>query len=306
MERCADPLTQLQIDEAILDYLLYTAIQALLRNLQSAILGLRSKNFDDIELQLQLVDCELHKFRNDVRNFNLRRAAFLVIFRSLYPGHHGNADLQFRLRLLRFTSLSASRFGSSHVFPTISALQDMRKRQCNRAKTSQFYNSFPNDLNITALGDSLLSPKSEFRTHNHEQNHEHQLGPSATSGAANRMSHDSPSLLDTLPDFMAISAAQIMLQATNVTDVWMRLAAGYMSHAVVEQILVYRVPGLEVLRQAFAWGFDEHSNAGEGSDELQINAMFLGEDGVVEGWDDIRDAHIRAVSSRERPNQSRD
>lgn len=277
MERCADPLTQLQIDEAILDYLLYTAIRALLRNLQSAILGLRSNDLDDIEFQLQLVD------------------SFLVIFRSRYPGHHGNADLQFRLRLLRFTSLSASRFGSSLAFPTISALQDMRKRQSNRAKTSQFYNSFPNDLNITALGDSLLSPKSEFRTHNHEQNHEHQLGPSATSGAANRMSHDSPSLLDTLPDFMAISAAQIMLQATNITNVWMRLAAGYMSHAVVEQILVYRVPGLEVLRQAFAWGFEEHSNAEEGSDELQINALFLGEDGVVVGWDDIRDAHIRAL-----------
>lgn len=297
MERCADPLTQLQIDEAILDYLLYTAIRALLRNLQSAILGLRSNDLDDIEFQLQLVDCELHKTRINVRNSNLRRSAFLVIFRSRYPGHHGNADLQFRLRLLRFTSLSASRFGSSLAFPTISALQDMRKRQSNRAKTSQFYNSFPNDLNITALGDSLLSPKSEFRTHNHEQNHEHQLGPSATSGAANRMSHDSPSLLDTLPDFMAISAAQIMLQATNITNVWMRLAAGYMSHAVVEQILVYRVPGLEVLRQAFAWGFEEHSNAEEGSDELQINALFLGEDGVVVGWDDIRDAHIRAVSS---------
>lgn len=219
------------------------------------------------------------------------------MFRSMHPGHHGNADLQFRLRLLRFTSLSASRFGSFHAVPTISTLLDMRKRQRDRAETSQSYNSFSDDLKTIALADSL-SRELEFRTHSHEQ----QLDPDATSGAASRISQESPSLLDTLPDFMALSAAQIMLQATNVTDVWMRLAAGYMSHAVVEQILVYGMPGLGILRQAFAWGFDENSNADEGSDELQINAMFLGDDGAVEGWDDIRDAHIRAVSSRTAPN----
>lgn len=220
------------------------------------------------------------------------------MFRSMHPGHHGNADLQFRLRLLRFTSLSASRFGSFHSVPTISTLQDMRKRQCYRAKISHSYNSFPDDLNTTSVADSFLSPKSEFHTHDYKRNHEQQLDPDVASGTVSSMSQDLPSLLDTLPDFMAISAAQIMLQATNITDVWMRLAAGYMSHAVVEQILVYGVPGLEVLRQAFAWGFDENSNAVEGSDELQINAMFLGENGVVEGWDDIKDAHIRAVSTR--------
>lgn len=214
----------------------------------------------------------------------------------MHPGHHGNADIQFRLRLLRFTSLSASRFGSFNAVPTISALRDMRRRQYDRGKTSQSYNSFPEELKTIAVADLLLSPKSEDHSHNNEQNHEQQLDSNAKLGEANCTSPDSPSLLDTLPDFMAISAAQIMLQETIITDVWMRLAAGYMSHAVVEQILVYGIPGLEVLRQAFAWGFDENSNAEEGSDELQINAMFLREDGVVESWDDIRDAHIRAVS----------
>lgn len=62
MERCADPLMQLQIDEAILDYLLYTAIKALLKHLQSAIIGLVSKNLDKIEVPLQLVDCEISQF----------------------------------------------------------------------------------------------------------------------------------------------------------------------------------------------------------------------------------------------------
>lgn len=289
---CA-PSDQTQTDETILDYLLYTAIKALLRHLQSAILGDGSKDHDKIELPLQLVDCEISVYPHQCSSLRLTRAAFLVMFRSIHPGHDGNADLQFRLRLLRFTSLSASRFGSFHAVPTISALQDMRKRQSDRAKTSQSYNKFPNDLNTTAV-DSSPSSNPDSHTHHHGQ----QFDPDATLGAANSTSQGSTSLLDTLPDFMAISAAQIMLQATNVTDVWMRLAAGYMSLAAVEQILVHRIPELEVFREAFAWGFEENLKAEEGSDELQINAMFLGEDGTVEGWDYIRDAHIRAVSSR--------
>lgn len=60
LERCADTLTQLSIDEAILDYLLYTAIKSLLAYIQSAITGgPDSKNQESIELPLQLVDCEV-------------------------------------------------------------------------------------------------------------------------------------------------------------------------------------------------------------------------------------------------------
>lgn len=60
MERFADTLTQLSIDEAILDYLLYTAIKSLLTYIQSAITGgLDSNNQEKIELPLQLVDCEI-------------------------------------------------------------------------------------------------------------------------------------------------------------------------------------------------------------------------------------------------------
>lgn len=60
LERCADTLTQLSIDEAILDYLLYTAIKSLLAYIRSAITGgPDSKNQQKIELPLQLVDCEI-------------------------------------------------------------------------------------------------------------------------------------------------------------------------------------------------------------------------------------------------------
>lgn len=64
MERCANPLTQLQIDEAILDYLLYTAINAVLGRLESVILGLESKDNDKIGFPLQLVDCAISKYQH--------------------------------------------------------------------------------------------------------------------------------------------------------------------------------------------------------------------------------------------------
>lgn len=57
MEICADTLTQLSIDEAILDYLLYTAIKSLLAYIQSAITG--GLDAEKVELPLQLVDCKI-------------------------------------------------------------------------------------------------------------------------------------------------------------------------------------------------------------------------------------------------------
>ena len=104
------------------------------------------------------------------------------------------------------------------------------------------------------------------------------------------------SLIDSLPAFMALSAAQSALQELPVSDVWMRLAAGFMAHAALEQSLVYQVELRDALEEAFAWRFDPGSIAEEGTDEWAINAMFFGEEGEVFGWGDIRNEHIRAVS----------
>lgn len=57
LELRADILTQLSIDEAILDYLLYSAIKSLLTYIQSAING--GLDAEKIELPLQLVDCKI-------------------------------------------------------------------------------------------------------------------------------------------------------------------------------------------------------------------------------------------------------
>ena len=106
------------------------------------------------------------------------------------------------------------------------------------------------------------------------------------------------SLLDTLPSFMSLSASQIASQDEfGVTEMWMRLAAGYMAQAVAEQYLVFNSQRLDVMQEAFAWGFDAANSAKEGSDEYLTNVMFWDEqaEGASPAWEKIREEHMRAV-----------
>ena len=76
----------------------------------------------------------------------------------------------------------------------------------------------------------------------------------------------------------------------------MRLAAGYMAHAALEQSLLHGTRLTDALKEAFAWRFDPESAAEEGTDEWTINTMFFDENGEVDGWSDIMNEHIRTVS----------
>ena len=106
-----------------------------------------------------------------------------------------------------------------------------------------------------------------------------------------------PSLLDTLTGFMALYGAHVaMISSKKITKGLMSLAARYMTQSVLEQYLIYGKQGSEPLLEAFAWGFDAVLVAHMGSDEWRTNAMFCDEDGEVEGWEDLRNAYMRAVS----------
>lgn len=214
--------------------------------------------------------------------------AFFSIFCAMHPEHHSSLDLQFRLRLLKFTVIFTKRSAPvGTVFPG-PVLQNRRHRRQEQATA---FRSGDNDF---ADLTEYLAPSNVM-----EIKQEH-VGHKSTSGNRKPETHapfpPTISLLDTIPPFMAVSAAQISMQEGTITETWMRLAAGYMAQAVAEQYLVYGSQRQQVLQEAFAWGFDPECRAEEGSDEFQINAMFWGVDAVVEGWDRIRDEHTQAVS----------
>ncbi|KAL8673345.1 MAG: hypothetical protein Q9168_002224 [Polycauliona sp. 1 TL-2023] len=94
MDRKAHSETQLEVDEAILDYLIYTAIISLLKVLDTGDNGPRKGQ--SARSLVQMVD------------------AFLPTFRSIHPKYKASPEIQLRLRLLQFTYVFVQ-----HYHPTI-------------------------------------------------------------------------------------------------------------------------------------------------------------------------------------------
>ncbi|KAK3168037.1 hypothetical protein OEA41_004483 [Lepraria neglecta] len=275
MERCANPKSQLEIDEWILDYLVFMAIKYVLEDYKSPESPVENANArGKAGLSLQLVD------------------SFLKMFRTMHPGYDGNLELQFRLRLLKFAVMFTKRVTPTETSPSTPALQKLRDQRQNQASAFRSSDQSLSSLDLPDLTAYLAPPDhARIKREQSSRNTTPYDFPSITPAPFT----PSISLLDTLPFFMSLSAAQNSMNQTTITDVWMRLAAGYMAQAVAEQYPIYDSERHEVLPEAFAWGFDAECGAEEGSDEWQINAMFWGEDEVVPGWEEIRDEHMQAL-----------
>lgn len=96
--------------------------------------------------------------------------------------------------------------------------------------------------------------------------------------------------------FLALSAAQNSLQESTITELWMRLAAGYMAHAYAEQVLSFHDTRSGLLEEIFHWSFDPSWATEQGSDEGMIKAMFNADKDIIRLWEDIKGEHVRAVS----------
>lgn len=210
----------------------------------------------------------------------------------MHPGFDANLDLQFRLRLLRFTVMFTKRSAPYEATLPRPLLQNLRHRRQEQAMSFSPGNNEFAARKILELSDHLARRSGQ-------EIRREIIGHECAAGNQKSMSHGliqpAISLLDTIPFFMALSAAQISMQEGTITDTWMRLAAGYMAQAVAEQYLVYGSQRPETLQEAFSWGFDPECSAEEGTDDFQINAMFWGMDAVVDGWDRIRNEHAQAV-----------
>lgn len=285
MEKRANPSSQLEVDHAILDYLLYSATKVLIHDFRkgSSEKGDRNKHEDCADTLLQLVDCMLipYSFGPHLSN---TATAFLLFFRSLHPGDHGTQELQNRLRLLKFTSLFCSRFASLTIRPSKKIIKRLRDSSTQRRKSSNFGNRLADTIETEGAAQGVNTTDSR---------------DSGMRTSTNIYGPDHPiSLIDTLPSFMALSAAQSVLQKQPVSVLWMRLAAGYMAHAALEQSLLRGVRLTDAVKEAFAWSYDPDLSAEQGTDEWAINAMFCDqeEEAEVLGWNDVKYEHIRTVS----------
>ena len=177
----------------------------------------------------------------------------------------------------------------------MSALCSLRQEQQTRAQ------SFNSRYNLASSPDlkcfeNLLPLSDQYLRAHRQRILEASAGMEPQSSYYGSL--ESVSLLDTLPLFIALSAAQNVLEGNSVTELWMRLAARYMTEAALEQYLVYGASETKVLHQAFAYGFHFGSSAEPQKGDLEIMNLFWGGNGMeeVSKWQDIRNEHLRAVS----------
>ena len=229
-------------------------------------------------------------------NFLLTMLAFLIIFQSIHPEYHGSSITQFRLSLLRFTTLFTRRTEDSKSNPSSAALLSLRSQHHERAQAFLSHYNVTAGLDLSAFDNSTPIAKC-CRGQQRPLILEKFISTGSPRGYHG--SSRSISLLDTLPSFMALSAAQNILQGNHITILWMELAARYMAEAVLEQYLIYGAEGPGVIREAFAYGFNVESIAQADNEDLRITNMFWGGENECEipGWKNIRYEHLSAVSA---------
>jgi hypothetical protein len=108
--KTGDDSVALEIDHMILDYLSYEATQAVLASRMSS-----STQSPSLENKLVMVD------------------TFLEIFKARHPSYVPDAELRFRLLLLKFATLYCSRFDRATAVPSQHALHDLREANTARA-----------------------------------------------------------------------------------------------------------------------------------------------------------------------------
>ncbi|MCJ1246535.1 hypothetical protein MMC30_003743 [Trapelia coarctata] len=285
-DKSADPGTLLDVDTLILDYLLYAANSTLLNVARARrsnyLSGTESRQ---AELLIQMV------------------SSFLAIFRSNHPSAPISSTTSFRLSLLKFTTLFTCRFAPSSSSVSLVDLHLLRRQRRERAHHFVGHDDFLADLDLAAFSASLPLLPSSLRAHRDRLlaafTPSNDTSP-ATLPDIHEGYYDAPaslSILDTLPLFMNLCAAQTALHGNNVTERWMRLAACYMASAALEQYLVHGASGLYPMLEAFAYGFDASSTAEAGSEELAVTNMFWGGEDAreVDGWREIRGEHLAAL-----------
>lgn len=216
----------------------------------------------------------------------LIQSAFITLFRTIHLRLPQDPDVQFKLRLLRFSALFTRR-------------KVLRRKSPGSTTKTLHDGSASLDVALLEIPLGGLDKTGAAERTVHGEDGRADL---AKEGAERTRQPPAVSLRDTLRPFMALSAAHITLEDERVTEVWMRLAAGYIAQAVAEQYLVYQAHDPNLTNDMFNWGFDEDNTAVEGSDDYLINIMFFDEEAERANatWESIRDEHMRAVGHRER------
>ncbi|KAM0710322.1 hypothetical protein Q7P35_002684 [Cladosporium inversicolor] len=260
--KTGDDSVSLEIDHMILDYLSYEATKAVLASRKSS--SMRSSS---LENKLAMVD------------------TFLEMFKARHPSYVPDAELRFRLLLLKFATLYCSRFDRATAVPSHHALCGLRENNTARAmKWIQNADRMPSGKYDLSAFESEPSPDHGTVNFNFDNvdswrsqpRHKTTTTAPIQANLERRRAYtlkvlkcpaeddlyedafygtpECLSLLDLLPSFMGVIAARNELNNSNLSTGLMELAAQFMLQACLEQYLAFGVTGCDAIDEAFAWG----------------------------------------------------
>ncbi|MCJ1378072.1 hypothetical protein MMC17_001168 [Xylographa soralifera] len=265
----ADPTTQLDVDTAILSYLLHSSTLTLLRHAPASppnpTLPASARK---LELPLQMVD------------------SFLTLFHTAHPSAHPSPPLHLRLFLLRFTALFTLRHFSCASTPSPAAFSALRRTHAARAAAFLAQHDPLSGCDVAAYERDACASERPVRTSEHLTPASERLTPQL-------------SLLDTLPLFVDLAARAAAVYGDAPTQQWRGLAGRYMAAAAVEAYLVGGAEGPGALREAFAWGPEGGAEGEEGWERERAEGvrMLVPPEGVgLREW--LREVERERVSVR--------
>jgi hypothetical protein len=201
------------------------------------------------------------------------------MFKCNHPAVRVSKDVQFRLRLIKFTSLYSKRHIPCEVTPPAPELERVRRKHRKRAE--DFYDSSSDSSFQDSLFDQQIGNSSRQQT------------------ATPRGNAEAVSLADLVPMFIGLSSARSTLfedEPVGVHEGWMELAGEFMLQAALEQCLEYSDCSGSKLREIFSWGWRPNPTK-FWEDEEAVNGMFCDEDVMqeLEAWSAIRQKYIDLV-----------
>lgn len=248
-ERTADKKTALEVDILILDYLAYQSTAACLASRDST-----------ISTSATLV-----------RNLTMTNE-FCAGFEARHAAYSFDAELRFRVKLLKLVTLFTQRLTRNHTTPPSSALKQLRASNNDRARSwIGSADRVPSaQYNTTVFDDPSSFPGTEELERN-RAHVLHELGIPAEDEDYEDAYYGTSScvsLRDLLPLFMQVSAARSAMCNSSANEHWMRTAGDFMLQACLEQYLVIGGQGSDAMDEAFAWGYRETAKPESGDMEV--------------------------------------
>jgi hypothetical protein len=225
--------------------------------------------------------------------------SFLPIFKARHPSYTADPELKFRIKLLKLVTLFTQRFTRNPATPQEAALDALRESNKKRAlEWIQRTEDVPSSrLSVEIFDDFFPRPSQEL-----ESNRSHvlqELDIPAEDRDSEEPFYGTSScipLLDILPLFMEVSASRNAMNASNLSEEGMHMAAEFMLQACLEQYLIVGAEGSDAIDMAFSWGYS--SNTGnEEQAETEMNDMFEDEEYAKEvvGWSEIKMSYLEAL-----------